>query len=61
MIDEYILRKKGKKKVTYLVDALEPILKSKRATFLLEDAVQGMMYIPNDLKSISKLALILSS
>ena len=32
----------------------EPILKNKRATFLLEDAVQGMMYIPNDLKSISK-------
>ena len=32
----------------------EPILKNKRATFLLEDAIQGMMYIPTDLKSISK-------
>ena len=32
----------------------EPILKNKRTTFLLEDAIQGMMYIPTDLKSISK-------
>ena len=28
MIGEYIARKKGKKKVTYLVSELEPILKS---------------------------------
>ena len=28
MIDEYILRKKGKKKITYLINELEPILKS---------------------------------
>jgi len=32
----------------------EQIIKNKRTTFLLEDAIQGMMYIPNDLKSISK-------
>ena len=32
----------------------EPTLKNKKACFLLEDATQGMMYIPNDLKSISK-------
>ena len=32
----------------------EPTLKNKKTCFLLEDATQGMMYIPNDLKSISK-------
>ena len=32
----------------------EPTLKNKKACFLLEDAIQGMMYIPTDLKSISK-------
>ena len=32
----------------------EPILKNKKTCFLLEDALQGMMYIPTDLKSISK-------
>ena len=32
----------------------EPILKNNRTSFLLEDAIQGMMYIPNDLKTISK-------
>ena len=32
----------------------EPILKNKRTSFSLEDAIQGMMYIPTDLKSISK-------
>ena len=28
----------------------EPTLKNKKACFLLEDAIQGMMYIPTDLK-----------
>ena len=32
----------------------EPTLKNKKTCFLLEDATQGMMYIPSDLKSISK-------
>ena len=32
----------------------EPMLKNKKTSFLLEDALQGMMYIPLDLKSISK-------
>ena len=32
----------------------ETIVKNKRSSFSLEDAVQGMMYIPTDLKSISK-------
>ena len=32
----------------------ESIIKNKRINFLLDDAIQGMMYIPNDLKSISK-------
>ena len=32
----------------------EPTLKNKKACFLLEEAIQGMMYIPTDLKSISK-------
>ena len=32
----------------------EPTLKNKKTCFLLEDATQGMMYIPTDLKSISK-------
>ena len=32
----------------------EPTLRNKKTCFLLEDATQGMMYIPNDLKSISK-------
>ena len=32
----------------------ESTLKNKKTCFLLEDATQGMMYIPNDLKSISK-------
>ena len=32
----------------------EPILKLNRTFFALEEAVQGMMYIPADLKSISK-------
>ena len=32
----------------------EPILKNKKTSFSLEDALQGMMYIPSDLKSISK-------
>ena len=32
----------------------EPTLKNKKTCFSLEDALQGMMYIPNDLKSISK-------
>jgi hypothetical protein len=32
----------------------ETIMKNKRANFLLEDAIQGMMYIPTDLKSVSK-------
>ena len=32
----------------------EPIMKNKKTSFSLEDAVQGMMYIPSDLKSISK-------
>ena len=32
----------------------EPILKDKKTFFSLEEAIQGMMYIPTDLKSISK-------
>ena len=32
----------------------ENIFKNKKTTFALEDALNGMMYIPNDLKSISK-------
>ena len=32
----------------------EPTLKNKKTCFSLEDAIQGMMYIPTDLKSISK-------
>ena len=32
----------------------EPTLKNKKTCFTLEDAIQGMMYIPTDLKSISK-------
>ena len=32
----------------------ENIVKNKRSIFSLEDAVQGMMYIPTDLKSVSK-------
>ena len=32
----------------------ESTLKNKKTCFLLEDATQGMMYIPTDLKSISK-------
>ena len=32
----------------------ENIIKNKRVSFQLDDALQGMMYIPNDLKSISK-------
>ena len=32
----------------------ENIIKDKRVYFMLDDALQGMMYIPNDLKSISK-------
>ena len=32
----------------------EPTLKNKKTCFSLEDALQGMMYIPTDLKSISK-------
>ena len=32
----------------------ENIIKNKRVSFILDDALQGMMYIPNDLKSISK-------
>ena len=39
MIDEYILRKKGKKKVTYLVDALEPILKSTYGIIIYQEQV----------------------
>ena len=32
----------------------ESILKDKKTSFSLEDGIQGMMYIPTDLKSISK-------
>ena len=37
-----------------LLPTFESVLKSKNVSFLLEDAVNSMMYIPKDLKSISK-------
>lgn len=39
MIDEYILRKSGKKKVTYLVDELESILKSTYGIIIYQEQV----------------------
>ena len=39
MIDEYILRKSGKKKVTYLVDELESILKSTHGIIIYQEQV----------------------
>ena len=39
MIDEYVLRKKGKKKVTYLVKELEPILKSTYGIIIYQEQV----------------------
>ena len=39
MIDEYILRKSGKKKVTYLVDELEDILKSTYGIIIYQEQV----------------------
>ena len=39
MINEYILRKKGKKKITYLVKELEPILKSTYGIIIYQEQV----------------------
>ncbi|MDD6272187.1 MAG: DNA polymerase III subunit alpha [bacterium] len=39
MIDEYILRKKGKKKITYLINELEPILKSTYGIIIYQEQV----------------------
>ena len=39
MIDEYILRKSGKKKITYLVDELESILKSTHGIIIYQEQV----------------------
>ncbi|MGM9877378.1 MAG: DNA polymerase III subunit alpha [Bacilli bacterium] len=39
MIDEYILRKKGKKKITYLISELEPILKSTYGIIIYQEQV----------------------
>lgn len=39
MIPEYILRKKGKKKVTYLINELEPILKSTYGIIIYQEQV----------------------
>lgn len=39
MINEYILRKNGKKKVTYLIDELEPILKSTNGIIIYQEQV----------------------
>lgn len=39
MIDEYILRKTGKKKIVYLVDELEPILKSTYGIIIYQEQV----------------------
>ena len=39
MIDEYILRKKGKKKITYLIPELEPILKSTYGIIIYQEQV----------------------
>ena len=39
MIPEYIARKKGKKKITYLVDELEPILKSTYGIIIYQEQV----------------------
>ena len=32
----------------------EPTFKAKKTSFMLEDAVSGLLYIPDDLKSVSK-------
>ena len=39
MIDEYILRKSGKKKITYLVDELESILKSTYGIIIYQEQI----------------------
>ena len=37
-----------------LLPTFESVIKNKNVSFLLDDAINGMMYIPKDLKSISK-------
>lgn len=43
MIDEYVLRKKGKKKVTYLIPELEPILKSTYGIIIYQEQVLDIL------------------